>query len=128
VIGAYLRIGRQGAIVDNHGAGGILAGIDLGSGLVGTAYDAAHEPHDRHPDSGRPIAGRVIPYWRESVALVERTLDAFPMMRFAGFDIAVTPSGPAVIEVNNFPGTDGVACTNLQLGRIFEEESASGAA
>ena len=122
VVGAYLRIGRQGAIVDNHGAGGILAGVDLATGRVGIAYDTAHEPHTHHPDTGRPIEGRVLPYWAESKALAERTLDAFPMMRFAGFDVAVTPTGPAVIEINNFPGTDGVACTNLQLGKVIRED------
>jgi hypothetical protein len=121
VVGAYLRIGRQGAIVDNHGAGGILAGVDLATGAVGTAYDAAHEPHTAHPDTGRQIAGRVLPYWSESVTLVERTLEAFPMMRFAGFDVAITAAGPAVIEINNFPGTDGVACTNLQLAKVIRE-------
>ena len=123
VVGAYVRIGRQGAIVDNHGAGGMLAGIDLASGRVGIAYDTAHEPHTHHPDTGRQIEGRILPYWRESVVLAERTLDAFPMMRFAGFDVAVTPGGPAVIEINNFPGTDGVACTNLQLAGIFRENA-----
>ena len=123
VIGAYVRIGRQGAIVDNHGAGGILAGIELGSGRVGVAYDAAHEPHTHHPDTGRAIEGRVLPYWRESKELAQRTLDAFPMMRFAGFDVAVTPTGPAVIEINNFPGTDGVACTNIRLGEHIHENA-----
>jgi hypothetical protein len=121
VVGAYLRIGRRGSIVDNHGAGGILAGIDLRSGVVGTAYDAAHQTHTHHPDTGRAIEGRTLPYWSESMRLAERTLDAFPMMRFAGFDIAVTPTGPAVIEINNFPGTDGVACTNMQLATMVRE-------
>ena len=124
VIGAYLRIGRQGSIVDNHGAGGLLAGIDRETGVVGVAYDAAHDVRERHPDTGHAIAGRTIPYWREAVDLVERTLNAFPRMRFAGFDIAITATGPVVIEINNFPGTDGVACTNLQMATLFQDERA----
>jgi hypothetical protein len=121
MLGAYLRIGRHGSIVDNHGAGGLLAEIDRDTGTVGVAFDARHDIHACHPDTGRAIEGRRLPYWRASIDLAERTLDAFPQMRFAGFDVAVTPAGPVVIEINNFPGTDGVACTNLQMATLLRE-------
>jgi hypothetical protein len=121
VLGAYLRMGRLGSVVDNYGAGGLLASVDRDTGIVGEAFDANRETHRCHPDTGRMIKGRRIPYWRECVDLVERTLDAFPRMRFAGFDVAVAPTGPVVIEMNNVPGTDGVACTNMQMARALRE-------
>ena len=30
----------------------------------------------------------------------------FPQVGHVGWDMAVTPDGPAIIEGNNFPGTD----------------------
>lgn len=122
-LGGYLRIGRRGALVDNHVAGGIVAGVDIASGVLGPAFDgtAARRVYPTHPDSGRDIEGRALPFWRESLALAEATLDAFPKMRFAGFDIAVTPSGPTIVEINNYPGVDGVASTNMRLAEAIRE-------
>jgi hypothetical protein len=122
-LGAYLRIGRRGALVDNLGAGGIIAGVDLATGVLQAAYDGtpARRLLVAHPDTGRVIQGRQLPFWPESLRLTEAALDAFPKMRFAGFDIAVTPAGPVIIEINNYPGVDGVASTNLRLAELLHE-------
>jgi hypothetical protein len=122
-LGGYLRIGRRGALVDNLGAGGIIAGVDLATGVLQAAFDGTPERrlYPSHPDTGRVIAGRQLPFWQESLRLTEAALDAFPRMRFAGFDIAVTPAGPVIIEINNYPGVDGVASTNLRLAEVLHE-------
>lgn len=123
VLGAYLRIGRAGALVDNHAAGGILAGVDLATGVVGIAFDGtpSRRTFERHPDSGRPIAGVTLPFWQESLKLVMDALTVFPGMRFAGVDIAVTPRGPVIIETNNYPGLDGVASTNVRIADAMRQ-------
>jgi Sugar-transfer associated ATP-grasp len=122
-LGGYLRIGRRGAMVDNHVAGGIVAGVDVQTGVLGPAFDgtAARQVYPAHPDSGRPIEGVRLPYWEESLRLTEAAMNAFPHLRFAGFDIAVAPTGPVIIEINNYPGLDGVASTNLRLAEVFRE-------
>jgi hypothetical protein len=122
-LGGYLRIGRRGALVDNHCAGGLMAEVDRETGVLGRAFDgtAARRSYDTHPDSGRQIEGTALPYWREALVLTEMALDALPQMRFAGVDVAVTSDGPVIIEVNNYPGLDGVASTNLRLGGALRE-------
>jgi hypothetical protein len=122
VLGAYLRIGRAGSLVDNHEAGGILAPVDFETGTLRAAVDGqpTHRVYPNHPDSGTPIAGIQLDYWRESMELAATTLTAFPETRLAGLDIAVTTTGPVVIELNDYPGLDGVGVSNLQLARLLD--------
>ena len=122
-LGAYLRIGRAGSLVDNHDAGGLVAPLDLETGTLRAAVDGrpTHQIHRTHPDSGEPIAGVQLALWREALDLAATTLTVFPEMRLAGMDIAVTPTGPVVIELNNYPGLDGVGVSNLQLARLLSD-------
>jgi len=124
ILGAYLRIGRGGSLVDNHEAGGIIAPIDFETGTLRPAVDGqpTHRVYRTHPDSGNPIDGVRLEFWPEAMNLAAATLTAFPKTRLAGLDIAVTPSGPVVIELNNYPGLDGVGISNLQLARLLDVE------
>jgi hypothetical protein len=123
ILGAYLRIGRAGSLVDNHDAGGIVAPLDVETGTLRAAVDGlpTHRVHQNHPDSGRPIAGVRLDLWREALELAATTLTVFPETRLAGMDIAVTTRGPVVIELNNYPGLDGVGVSNLQLARLLQD-------
>jgi hypothetical protein len=120
VLGAYLRIGRAGALVDNHGAGGLVVPVDYETGRLSAAVDGlpTHRIHNVHPDSGNQIADVRLEFWREAVELAATTLTVFPKMRLAGMDIAVTTTGPVIIELNNYPGLDGVGVSNLRLARL----------
>lgn len=123
ILGAYLRIGRAGALVDNHGAGGIVAPLDYETGILRAAADGlpTHRVHPVHPDSGNPIEGVRLEFWREAMELAATALTVFPSTRLAGLDIAVTTTGPVVIELNNYPGLDGVGVANLRLAKLLED-------
>ncbi len=107
VIGnAYMRFGskRTGA-VDNMGAGGMFARIDIDTGRF---YDAkiieANEikPCLCHPDTGVKIEG-YLPNWdkvKEQVLSVARNI---PQLEYFGFDLALTEDGLKFPEINRFP-------------------------
>ena len=107
ILGAYLRIGRTGSLVDNHEAGGILAPVDFETGTLRAGVDGrpTHRIYRDHPDSGSPIAGIRLEFWSEAMELAATTLTAFPETRLAGMDIAVTMKGPVVIELKQLPRT-----------------------
>jgi len=121
ILSAYLRIGRAGSLVDNREAGGIIAPIDLETGTLRAAVDGrpTHRIYENHPDSGSPIAGKRLERWREALELAAATLTVFPETRLAGLDIAMTTTGPVVIELNNYPGLNGVGITNMRLARLL---------
>ena len=107
VIGnAYMRFGskRTGA-VDNMGAGGMFAKIDIETGRF---YDAkiieANEikPCLCHPDTGVKIEG-YLPKWEKVKADVLSVARNIPQLEYFGFDLALTEDGLKFPEINRFP-------------------------
>jgi len=96
--------------VDNIHAGGIAAPVDLATGRLGPASDLGKGPrfqwHDRHPLTGGQIAGRVLPYWPEAMALAVRAHTAFGEWVVVGWDVAILADGPKLIEGNKGPDVD----------------------
>jgi hypothetical protein len=82
--------------------GGILCSIDRGTGRLRKAATPDNSPVSRHPDTGVPIAGITIPFWSESISLVERAhAAAFPRFAFLGWDVAISQDGPVLLETNS---------------------------
>ena len=82
--------------------GGIGVGIDIRTGATTTAvhHDRTIE---RHPDTGKPIAGLVIPYWSDAVLTAIRLSEALEL-GYVGVDIVLAANGPMVLEANARPG------------------------
>lgn len=106
-VSATLRFASvPGAVVDNMKAGGLIAAVDLASGTLGLACKGyGGGDHAAHPVTGAPIAGVVLPGWAASKALAVRAhATAFADYTLIGWDIAMTPDGPLLIEGNGKPG------------------------
>jgi hypothetical protein len=107
VIGnAYMRFGskRTGA-VDNMGAGGMFAKIDIDTGRF---YDAkiieANEikPCLYHPDTNVKIEG-YLPNWEKVKQDVLNVAKNIQQLEYFGFDLALTETGLKFPEINRFP-------------------------
>lgn len=100
----------RSAPVDNwHGGwGGLSAKIDPGSGGLGpgaTLSDGGRLCwHDRHPESGAPIAGVRIEQWAETAATVLGAAARLPEAPAIGWDLVVTDEGCCFLEGNSPPG------------------------
>lgn len=54
-----------------------------------------------HPDSDLALQGHQLPHWPDAIALVTRAhRTAFPRFVSLGWDVALTPDGPVLIEAN----------------------------
>lgn len=101
---AAMRVGTKGKSVDNWAAGGLIVGIDpergelRGEGFYKPGYGGRV---DRHPGSGIPFHGFRIPYFAESVALVSLLHGYLRDIHSIGWDVAITPTGPTIIEGND---------------------------
>ncbi len=104
-LGAFLRVGRRGSIVDNTSQGALAFAVDTVSGEIGEGQikNIWNDRFECHMDSGERISGTRLPFLRESIDLAVRAVDAFPHIQFAGVDIAITTRGPVVIELNVEP-------------------------
>ncbi len=98
----FLRTGVGGAVVDNGGAGGILAAIDPATGVLTTdGRDEDGVSYPRHPDTGIVYRGFQIPRWAEVAALADRLCRIIPGERYTGWDFALTPQGWVLVEANH---------------------------
>jgi len=103
---AYMRFGskRTGA-VDNMGAGGIFAQIDIETGRFHSAKIIENNcilPCERHPDTDEVIGG-ILPNWEKTKDLILKVAKAVPLLEYFGFDVALTEDGVKFPEINRFP-------------------------
>lgn len=98
-----LKMGRGSSLVDNVGAGGIAAHVDLETGALSRGFVwPGKETYEAHPESGAQIAGFIVPFWREALALAARAHQNLTSARSLGWDVAITESGPLLIEMNSY--------------------------
>ena len=104
VFSVFLRMGREGSFVDNVGQEGIFVGVEKETGVL---YDYGYSERNpltkfyAHPDTNTKFKGFTIPMYQQAVELALDThrrcfFDFFSI----GWDIAITPEGPVVIEAN----------------------------
>ncbi len=113
LIGAVLRIGRAGQLVDNASQGGILAKVDLDTGILDKAKNAEVFPtyFSHHPDSGAVIEHVQLPHWDACKKVAKDCLRVFPRATFVGLDLAIGPTEPVVVELNLEP--DRISARNF---------------
>jgi hypothetical protein len=103
ILGCRLRISINSP-VDNLAAGNAAAPIDEGSGIVsGPAVfsDITKADIDIHPITHTPIVGFQIPFWNETMEMAHKAALMHPENKSIGWDIAITPAGPDLIEGNH---------------------------
>ena len=83
------------------------AAIDLATGrlqaMTGDKPECLSQWHDRHPVTGVQVTGRIVPDWDAVAALAERAHRVTRDRVLVGWDIAITPSGPLLLEGNSYP-------------------------
>ena len=108
ILGAVHRFGVQAsAPTDNVSRGGVVAKLDLVTGELGPAWGdsklGSTGPVDHHPETGTRITGLHVPDWdgvqREVLALA----GALGFLLYVGWDVAITPDGPVLLEGNHGP-------------------------
>ena len=110
---AIFRIGCGGSHVDNAGAGGIAALIDLKTGIIETGGFRENGSFClNHPDTGVQIIGASVPRWTELLYLVEELAEIVPEQKYVGWDLALTPDGWCMVE-----GNDRAMFTAVQMCR-----------
>lgn len=105
IMSASLRTGNNAKVVDNLSSGGMMAPIDIKTGIVSySACDKQDMEYEVHPMTGTAIKGFEIPYWNEAIDMCKRAAKVTPEIRYSGWDVAITESGPVFIEGNHLPG------------------------
>ena len=107
VVFACLRVGNDYANVDNLNHGGMAIIIDLQKGeLIAPGTDRKDQVFYEHPITKVKIDGYKIPYLKEALELVKKAALRFDDLGYIGWDVAISETGPLIIEANEYPGHD----------------------
>lgn len=106
---AYIvvKIGRGDGFCDNSGQGGVICRVDEKTGRIcSVATDDYFNIYETHPDTGIRFEGYQLPMVQEAVDFARKAALVVPQICHVGWDVAITPDGPVLIEGNDYPGTD----------------------
>ncbi len=104
---ATSKCGNEGKFVDNMENSGLACPIDQETGkIAGCAHTSALINYDVHPYTGVTLMGFQLPCVKEAVELAKAAAMEVKEIRYVGWDVCVTPNGPAIIEGNVYPGYD----------------------
>lgn len=104
VFAASMRIGvSKDSFVDNRAAGGMAVGITEEGKLkkYGFQHVEFGGKSEKHPVTGTVFEGYQLPFWKEVVDLVTKAHGCFRGIQSIGWDVAITPTGPILIEGND---------------------------
>lgn len=131
---AVLRMGCNKNHVDNWSAGGIIVGINMIDGRLYKKGKKAAKyggfEYDAHPDTGVIFLDFQVPYWQDILDAVGKSAEYMAPLISLGWDVAITPDGPVLVEANGLwdtclsqEGYGGLAKT--KLGELVIQNSRS---
>ena len=107
ILAVMLRIGTNGSVVDNWGAGGIGYNFDVETGVCDQpGRDKSMNKYIFHPDTNFQMVGYKCPHYRELMEYVGELVKIIPEAKYVGWDIALPPNGFDLIEMNCPGGND----------------------
>lgn len=116
---AILKIGN-GGVVDNFSSGGMYTYVNDDGVVFVEAIDQADNVFYTHPVSNTQIVGFKVPMFKEAVDMVKECSKVVPQVAYVGWDVAISESGPEIVEGNCFPGVFQVksSLSNNKTGLI----------
>lgn len=103
-----MRIGCGGACIDiGSGKGGYRLVLNEDGTVDKAVYVDKYgfvDKTDYHQDTGVVFSQLTIPYVKEALELTRKAAEYFPETPFIGWDIAITPTGPVIVEGNATSG------------------------
>lgn len=122
IYSTILRMGINGAKVDNASSGGITVGVYDNGQLKETAYSAKGIKFQKHPTSGIEFKDFIIPNFEKIKELVTQQAKLLPHFRLVSWDIALNEYDlPMLIEANLHFGE--IDFHQLNNGPLFGDDT-----
>lgn len=122
IYSTVLRMGINGAKVDNASSGGITCGIKENGQLKDIAYSSKGDRYYEHPTSKVKFSEIIIPNFDKVYELVKETAKTIPHFRLVSWDIAIDENDePILIEANLRYGE--LDFHQLNNGPLFKEDT-----
>lgn len=105
---AKVSFGTNSDIVNATLGGNLFATVDVETGVITSDLtDYTLVLHKEHPVTHFKAKGTQLPQWGKVLNLARRAAYCVPSVAYVGWDIALTPNGPVLIEGNHCGGCGG---------------------
>lgn len=122
VYSCLLRIGVNGARVDNSSSGGVSCGIDANGRLKKYSYSNFGDRFEKHPGTDMEYLGYEIPGFSRVTEAAKALACQLPYFRLVSWDFSVDTDGdPVLIEANLKYG--GMDFHQLNNGPLFGDDA-----
>lgn len=127
IINMAQKFGR-GNVSDQGAFGGFYTALHEDGRAMGMGYDIHGELYETHPDTGARIADFRLPMMEEVRALITEVALVVPQVRYVGWDIVATASGPVLVEGNWGAGVfeNKPSATGIRRGHLPRYRAAMG--
>ena len=107
ILYAALRVGNGLCEVDNFHKGGMGVELDTKTGkLKGSAINKDLKVFKKHPTTKTYFDKFELPFWKETKKLILDAALVNTNIKVVGWDVAITKTGPVLVEGNRRPGFD----------------------
>ena len=104
---ALVRMSNGTNCVDNICSGGMYVSIGADGVIHKNAYcDATGVYYEEHPFTHTKFNGFEIPMFFEAVEMCKKAALVVPQVGYIGWDVAITPTRPVLVEGNTLPSYD----------------------
>lgn len=104
---SILRMGIGDMSVDNSSSGGLNTCLDENGRIMKACFsDKTAKYYTSHPTTGMNLVGFEVPMYKETIELCLKASMQEPKLGYIGWDVAITPDGPLIVEANDLPGYD----------------------
>jgi len=110
ILHAYLKLITGQNVTDNFDdglSGNMEVEASLDDGVLGPAIALAPNGlviKNNHPKTGLSFDRFQLPLWEPTCKLIKKTAPMFLPLRTIGWDVALTPNGPCILEANSWWG------------------------
>lgn len=111
ILFAGIRVGAEGAELDNVSQGGAVAAINIETGCIASSYYYKKTVYSGNNVQIRTSdEGTKIPFWKDVILLVENAARVIPEISIVAWDVCLTNTGPEIIE-----GNESFGCVVMQV-------------
>lgn len=127
IVNMAQKFGR-GKVSDQGAFGGFYTALHEDGRAMGDGYDIHGELYEVHPDTGARIADFRLPDMDAVRALITEVALVVPQVRYVGWDIVATASGPVLVEGNWGAGVfeNKPSATGIRHGHLPRYRAAMG--
>ncbi|MFT3799104.1 sugar-transfer associated ATP-grasp domain-containing protein [Microbacterium sp.] len=127
IINMAQKFGR-GQVSDQASFGGFYTALHEDGRAMGMGYSVDGHLFETHPDTGVRIADFQLPMMAEVRALITEVALVIPQVRYVGWDVVVTPTGPVLVEGNWGAGVfeNKPSATGIRHGHLPRYRAAMG--